>query len=82
MSKEHLTSEKCRHCMYGVLMNIFDTVTHRKMIGCVYIIYEGTRRPCPAGENCKVWRDISERKIAINWWNGSITDDDDGIFGK
>ena len=49
-------ADKCRSCLYSCEVNVGEE--GEMMRACVYILHNGRRRPCPAGEGCTVWRPV------------------------
>lgn len=47
--RERRKSDKCYKCRYG-------TTVENMEVACLYILYTGERRPCPAGEGCTVYQ--------------------------
>ncbi len=51
------TSEKCRRCAYSWRVNGIGGGVY-----CEYISATGHRRPCPAGDECRVYRTPAQRR--------------------
>ena len=45
---------RCKDCYYSCPVDI--GADNEMMTACVYILHTGTRRPCPAGKGCRVFR--------------------------
>ena len=45
---------RCSQCVYSCAVDMGDG--GELMRACVYILHQGKRRPCPAGEACAVFR--------------------------
>lgn len=46
--------DKCRNCRYSTPVEMGEN--NQMLRGCVYILRTGTRRPCPGGTDCSVYR--------------------------
>jgi hypothetical protein len=51
---------KCKRCYYGHLVNV--GANGEMMLACLYILHEFTRRPCPPGKDCTVYRPLDKSR--------------------
>lgn len=45
--------KRCRSCRYATGVDLGQDC--EMLTACVYILHNGKRRPCPAGEECTVY---------------------------
>lgn len=56
---------RCATCRYSTWVDVGQDC--EMLTACVYILRKGTRRPCPAGEECTVYERAS--------WKGGRDDE-------
>lgn len=53
-------ARKCRDCAYSCMVNVGEE--REMMRACVYILHTGSKRPCPASDDCTVYRPVRARR--------------------